>query len=1083
MNLNVRQRKVVEATEDKILCLAAAGSGKTRCLTERVRYLINNGCAPKEIACITFTSMSADEMKKRLGNIAIGAFIGTIHSLANNTCIANGISTEKYIADMEFDMILRKALTIPKSRYPKFTHLLIDEFQDTGQLEYSFIERIPTKNFFAVADERQCQPAGTKILTIKNEEKNIEDIQIGDAIVGYSTDKGNFHNPLGNGSRGTKVLDIAHREYNDYLYTVKTENNCISSYTNNHITYIQMKELEKPLYCLYLMCDEKERYRIGKTTLYNKDKEGKVYNGLRQRMLAEKCSKGWVLKVSFDEKEILKDEILYSLKFGIPQLILNIKRTRKYNSEQEENYMEIADMLYEEFNTKENAKRCLDFFGKNIDYPYTEINDKRHFTKNSLVTIYACNLIPEIMYLAEFDQDTLKKKLVSFELKKEKVNTIVYSLETGSHNYVADGILTHNCIYGFKGASDIYVRNLYHDAFCKIYYLNQNYRCAPNIISYADSLIASMDKLSPKTEAIKTKNGYVSEHSTFADALDELEWSQDWGNWFVLARTNNELATAMTKLEERDIPYISFKKGDLDLIEMEALLKDNRVKVLTIHTCISGDTIVPTSSGLMTIEQIVKEHDKTNLIYNGEYYDKVRDFIDNGIELTYKLTTKTGNQLRLTENHDIIVLTEEGLKKKKIKDLNEKENVLLRKNIKNYKYTDILMTPIKEEELYGNEIIYSTPEILDENLAELIGMITADGTHNSRSIHYLKHHKECVERFAELIKICFNKNILVNKCTDRDAWFTECNSTYIVKYLYKNFDGIKNNNKKISLKILQSSQSVQCAFLKGLFEDGTVSLKKGKVDNITLTFKNSDMRPQLQTMLLSLGIDASFTCRKYSEKIINYCYIYSQGINIYKEKIGFISKLKKDRLNDFCPKYDRKNKSSVLKNIMIKHKKQLYIKGQSLFWANLNKNQGLTSGAFYKYYNLLNDKQKEMDCIVFIKDIFDNYLIEDISLIEKYKEEKTYCLTMEHENQFIQNGFLMGNSKGLENKNVIVTGARLYNEEERKIAYVAATRAEQSLYWCPSICRRGKIGRPDNRDDADAGRVFEKAAKNMISFG
>lgn len=42
-------------------------------------------------------------------------------------------------------------------------------------------------------------------------------------------DKGNFHNPLGNGSRGTKVLDIAHREYNDYLYTVKTENNCIFS--------------------------------------------------------------------------------------------------------------------------------------------------------------------------------------------------------------------------------------------------------------------------------------------------------------------------------------------------------------------------------------------------------------------------------------------------------------------------------------------------------------------------------------------------------------------------------------------------------------------------------------------------------------------------------------------------------------------------------------------------------------------------------------------------------------------------------------------------------------------------------------
>ena len=120
---------------------------------------------------------------------------------------------------------------------------------------------------------------------------------------------------------------------------------------------------------------------------------------------------------------------------------------------------------------------------------------------------------------------------------------------------------------------------------------------------------------------------------------------------------------------------------------------------------------------------------------------------------------------------------------------------------------------------------------------------------------------------------------------------------------------------------------------------------------------------------------------------------------------------------------------------------------------------------------------------MFIKNIFDNYIIENISTIEEGTEEHTYCLTMRNESQFIQNGFLMGNSKGLENKNVIVTGARLYSEEERKIAYVAATRAEQSLYWCPSICRRGKIGRPSNRDVADAGRVFEKASKNMVNFG
>ena len=95
-------------------------------------------------------------------------------------------------------------------------------------------------------------------------------------------------------------------------------------------------------------------------------------------------------------------------------------------------------------------------------------------------------------------------------------------------------------------------------------------------------------------------------------------------------------------------------------------------------------------------------------------------------------------------------------------------------------------------------------------------------------------------------------------------------------------------------------------------------------------------------------------------------------------------------------------------------------------------------------------------------------LLEDT--LDKLKDNRVKVLTIH-------------TAKGLENKNVIVSGARLYNEEERKIAYVAATRAEQSLYWCPSICGRGKKNRPTNRNKADAGRVFEKASQKMISFG
>ena len=267
----------------------------TSCLTERIRTIIQNGCSPDKIVAITFTTMAAEEMKKRLGDIAEGAFIGTIHSYANAICIANGISTEKYVADAEFDKIIEKVLTIPIKRYFPVTHLLVDEFQDTGSLEYRFIERIPTENRFYIGDERQA-------------------------------------------------------------------------------------------------------------------------------------------------------------------------------------------------------------------------------------------------------------------------------------------------IYGFKGCSDEFLRMCHADISFTTYYLNQNYRCAPNILAYADSYLNTMEKISLKSEAVKTKNGIVEEDSTLLDAIEELEWAGDYQNWAIICRTNNELAAAVDFLDKRKIPNLSFKKGDLDLVEMEGLLRENKVKVLTIHT-------------------------------------------------------------------------------------------------------------------------------------------------------------------------------------------------------------------------------------------------------------------------------------------------------------------------------------------------------------------------------------------------------------------------------------------------------------------------------------------------------------------
>ena len=120
MGANNEQLQAINSNADRILCLAAAGSGKTFCFIERISRLVDDGVLPENILALTFTNAAAAEMRERYEAKHIGEMtpqFRTFHSfcyyiLCRDTAIRTALgytSIPEVASDTEEKEIIEKA--------------------------------------------------------------------------------------------------------------------------------------------------------------------------------------------------------------------------------------------------------------------------------------------------------------------------------------------------------------------------------------------------------------------------------------------------------------------------------------------------------------------------------------------------------------------------------------------------------------------------------------------------------------------------------------------------------------------------------------------------------------------------------------------------------------------------------------------------------------------------------------------------------------------------------------------------------------------------------------------------------------
>ena len=260
----------------------------------------------------------------------------------------------------------------------RFQHVLVDEFQDTNAIQYKWLMLLTAQGGmpFVVGDDDQCLAAGTQVTMGDGAKRAIESIVPGDSVLS---------NYGGGDLRPARVTECFAKRRQGQIVCLHLRSGAVVKSTPEHVHFAGYVLGETPqTYFLYLMHKEGLGYRLGTSQVYT---EGQVRPmvGFKQRSLQEHADALWIVRTHASENEARIDEVVTSLRFGLPTCPFVPRKGKARNG-----FVHDAGHLRRIFgslDTLVSAERLLEEVGLDIDRPHHQPQSRNSNRRNIVITL------------------------------------------------------------------------------------------------------------------------------------------------------------------------------------------------------------------------------------------------------------------------------------------------------------------------------------------------------------------------------------------------------------------------------------------------------------------------------------------------------------------------------------------------------------------------------------------------------------------------------------------------------------------------------------------------------------------------